>query len=157
MKFTLVKDLRQDPLMRPLLAGVLLFIALYLASDVYVKSELIGVSLPAAQVTFTGDEESFVEPISLTTLIEIVHGELFFMMLTLMTLCTIYARLRGGSRGARVLIHLTMLSALLSQAALVGAQMVSAELAVAWVTLFWCWHAAAFWMGTSALLALGRA
>jgi len=157
MRFTLVKDLRQDPLMRPLLLGVLLFIALYLASDIYVKSELIGVSLPAAYLTFAGDEESFVEPISLTTLIEIVHGELFFMMLTLMTLCAIYARLRGGSRRTRVLIHLTMLSALLSQGALVGAQMLSVDFAAAWVALFWGWHAAALWMGTSALLALGRA
>lgn len=156
MKFTLLKDIRQDPLMRPLLLGLLVFIILFFVSDIYLKHEQIGVTTAAAIMTFSGDEATFTDPISLSALLEILHGDIFFMMMSLMMLCAVYARLGNGSRRVGYLIHLTMSAALLSLVAMIAAQQFQGVLIALWVGLFWTWHTAALWMAAVSLLKLVR-
>lgn len=156
MKFTLVRDLREDALMRPLLAGLLLFALLFLGADALLKSEQLGLAPSALAATLYGDEENYVDPMPATSLTEQVHASLFFMMFTLLTLGATYVRLAGG-RGLRMLpMHLSMLAGLSDPALLLLAYYGDDAFVLPWLGAFWLWHAGALFMALASLARLVR-
>lgn len=156
MKFTLLKDLRTDPLMRPVLQGVLLFITLFIIADLLLKSHQIGLYGSQVALTLYGDEERYLDPISLSVLLELIHGDLFMSMLCLLTLSAVFIRLEPSQKRARAGVHLLFIAALLSPAALLGAHFGFALLVWAWVGLFWFWHLLALAMAASSAYRLLR-
>jgi hypothetical protein len=156
MKFTLIKDLRGDALMRPLLGGLLAFVLLFLIFDVIQKHEMIGLSPAAAAATLYGDEETFTEAITFTGLLEVIHGDTFFAMMSLLTLSAVYARLVDSTRKRLFFINTAMLGAFFSLLSLLGAFYFGTPFLYGWITLFFLWHLSAFGMTAESLWRLYR-
>lgn len=152
MKFTLVKELRDDALMRPLLAGLLLFMLAFLPSELLLEAERTGVTPETAAVTLYGDAENFMDPLPAETLLEQLHAKLFFTMFTLLTLGAVYIRLMGPGRFKTVPLHLTLLAALAEPPLLLLAYYRGEAYLLPWLGAFWLWHAGAFVL---ALVSLG--
>ncbi len=154
MKFTLVKDLKNDPLMRPLLSGLLLFTMLFIISDIGQKKHDIGLHVSSASATFYGNEAAFIDPISLEVVLQTVHTDLFFMMMILLTLGAVYGRLVPNTRKSRFMMHLLNASALGSLGVFIACYYT--PLVVLWVVLMWSWHIAALVMSLEAIYRLWR-
>jgi hypothetical protein len=154
MKFTLVKDIKNDSLMRPLLGGLLLFILLFLSADIFLKNDHIGLTPSHLAQTLFGNEEAFVEPASEHFLLELIHSDIFFMMMTLLTLSAVYARLCQNQKLRLVNINLTMLLALLSVMLLPLAYYLSPLFITPWIVTFYTWHLMAVVMTLASLFYL---
>jgi len=150
MKFTLVKDLQSDTLMRPVLMGVLVFILLFLGFDILNASHQVGLGFAEIHTYVYGNEEEFIDPISFASLLEYLHLSIFLMMMLLLTLSAIYARLCPSNRRAKTFINLSMLSAISSIISLLIAPYFS--LAIYLYSLcFWTWHIIATLMSLESL------
>jgi len=154
MKFTVIKDVKHDPLMRPLLGGLLLFILLFLGADIFLKDDRIGLTPSHLAQTLFGNEEEYIEPASEQFLLELMHSDIFFMMMTLLTLSAVYARLCQKARLRLININLTMVSALLSIVLLPLAYYLSAHFILPWIIAFYLWHILALMMTLASLFYL---
>lgn len=154
MRFTLVKSLHDDRLMRPLLTGLLLFASLFLIADIFLKRDHIGLNLVTLCATLYGDEETFTEPVSEHFMLELLHSDIFFMMMTLLTLSAVYARLCPIKRIAIVVINAAMLAAIADVVLLALAYYRGEAYLLPWLSAFWVWHIAALFMALASLLYL---
>ncbi len=156
MRFTLVKDLRTDALMRPLIGGLLLFTLLFLLFDVWHKIDQIGL-LPTDVITFLyGNEEEFIEPITQSSLLEIIHMDTFFAMMILLTLSAVYARLSDSTSRKMIMINLSMIGAIFGIISLPLAYFLHPLFIYLWLLCFWVWHMIAFGMCIESLWKLYR-
>lgn len=144
MKFTLVKDLRGNTILRPLLSGLLIFTILYLSADIILKKDHIGISYQTLSNTLYGNEDEFIEPVSFHFILELSHSDIFFMMMTLLSLSAIFSRLCKIDRFRSILIHTTMLSAILNIITLFLAYFLNPFFIYTWILCFWLWHIGAF-------------
>ena len=151
MKFTLVKDIKGDSLMRPLLGGLLLFMLLFLSADVLLKNEHIGLIPTHLSQTLFGDEEAYIEPATEQFMLELIHSDIFFMMMTLLTLSAVYARLCQNKTIRIVNINATMISALLTVLFLPLAYYLSAWFVLPYIIAFYSWHILALFMAMASL------
>lgn len=156
MKFTLIKELKSDALMRPLLTGLLLFMLLFLVSDLLSKNLEIGLTLDAATATLFGNEEEFIDPLSTKALLEILHADLFFMMMLLLTLSAVYGRVGPGTRFSHTLLHSVNLFALASVLLLPLIVYTALPLLTLWLVAVWGWHLLAFGISLQSLYRLYR-
>jgi hypothetical protein len=154
MKFTLVKNLKADPLMRPILLGLLIFTTLFLLSDFIIMIDFFGSSWQAINDTFYGNEEEFIDPLSWGALLEIVHKNIFFMMMTLMILVTIFIRLHKQNETTKFLVHLIMITALLSIITFVTAFYIPHYVLLFWLVSTLLWHILALYMSLSSTFKL---
>ncbi|MDA3946373.1 MAG: hypothetical protein PF439_06810 [Helicobacteraceae bacterium] len=154
MRFTLVKDIKNDTLMRPLLGGLLLFILLFVSADILLKSDHIGLTESKLTQTLFGNEEEYIEAVNEHFLLELIHSDIFFMMMTLLTLSAVYARL-CQNRSLRIInINVTMIAALLTIILLPSAYYVSAHFVLPYIVVFYIWHIMAFMMTLASLFYL---
>ena len=151
MKFTLIKDVKGDSLMRPLLGGLLLFILLFLSADIVLKNDHIGLTATQLSQTLFGNEEEYIEPVTEHFLLELMHSDIFFIMMTLLTLSAVYARLCQNKRLRLININITMTAALLSIIFLPLAYYVSALFIMPFIISFYTWHLMALMMTISSL------
>lgn len=154
MKFTLVKELRDDALMRPLLAGLLLFALAFLPSELLLEAERTGVTPETAALTLYGDEANFMDPLPAETLLEQLHAKLFFTMFTLLTLGAVYIRLIGTGRFKMAPLHLTLIAALAEPVLLLLAYCRGEAFLLPWLGAFWLWHLGAILLAFVSLLLL---
>jgi hypothetical protein len=143
MKFTLNNDHQSNPLMNTLLSGLLVFTLIFLTADIMVKAQHYGSTPIAIQTTLYGDEESFIEPIAFASLLEGIHADIFFAMMTLLTLGAVYGRVGRSKKLRIVLINLMMITALFSMIAPLMAHFVSPVWVTPWMISFVLWHATA--------------
>jgi len=146
MRFTLIKDLRSDALMLPLLNGLLLFSGTFIVADVFLKRDHIGLDRATLSNTLYGNEAEFTEPVTEHFILELLHSDIFFMMMTLLTLSAVYARLSAFKRVAAGVINLAMLSALADVVLMALAYYRGSGYLLPWLGAFWTWHAAALYM-----------
>jgi len=151
VKFTLVKDLKGDTLIRPLLGGLLAFILLFLSSDILLKSDHIGLNPTALEQTLFGNEEEYIEPVTEHFLLELMHSDIFFMMMTLLTLSAVYARLCQNQSIRNFNIHTTMITALLTIIFLPLAYYLSKAFILPYIISFYAWHILAIFMAIASL------
>jgi len=151
VKFTLVKDVKGDTLMRPLLGGLLLFILLFLSSDILYKAQHLGLTQSTLTQTLYGNEEEYIEPATTDFMLELLHADIFFMMMTLLTLSTVYARLCQNPRLRLTNINITMITALLSLIFLPLAYFLSAHFVLPYIVMFYSWHFMALMMAAVSL------
>ncbi len=154
MRFTLVKDLRSDALMRPLLNGLLLFTGAFLVADVFLKRDHIGLDRQTLSDTLYGNEAEFIDPVSEHFVLELLHSDIFFMMMTLLTLSAVYARLCPFKRIAAVVINLAMAAAIADAVLFALAYYRGDAYLLPWLGTFWTWHGAALFMASASLLYL---
>ena len=154
MKFTLIKDVKGDSLMRPLLGGLLLFILLFLTADILLKNDHIGLTPSHLSQTLFGNEEEYIEPVTEHFLLELMHSDIFFIMMTLLTLSAVYARLCQNKRLRLININITMIAALLSIVLLPLAYYLSPLFIMPWIISFFTWHFLAIIMSLASLFYL---
>ena len=140
MKFTLNNDHQANRLMNTLLSGLLLFTLLFLTADLIAKALHFGLTPEAVKTALFGDEEAFIDPLPFASLLESVHADIFFTMMTLLTLGAIYGRVGRSKRWRLILINVMMLSALVALAAPLLAYYVAAFWADVWYAAFILWH-----------------
>ena len=141
---------KTSPIKNPLLIKLILFLVLtlllYLGLDILLHHHQIGLTLSTATDTILGNEEEFLDPILFDTILERVHADVLSAMLTLMLLTTILVRLNPQSK--QRLVHLSFISAILTQVALLLAPSLTLFISL-WIILFVFWHLLAFFMGLS--------
>ena len=140
--------------MRPLLGGLLLFILLFLSADILLKNEQIGLTPSHLSQTLFGNEEEYIEPVTEHFLLELIHSDIFFMMMTLLTLSAVYARLCQNRSMRVVNINATMITALLSILFLPLAYYLSAHFILPYIITFYSWHILALFMSMASLFYL---
>ena len=151
MKFTLIKDVKGDSLMRPLLGGLLLFILLFLSADIVLKNDHIGLTPTQLSQTLFGNEEEYIEPVTEHFLLELMHSDIFFIMMTLLTLSAVYARLCQNKKLRLININITMTAALLSIIFLPLSYYLSAYFILPFIISFYTWHFMALMMTLGSL------
>ena len=154
MRFTLIKDLKRDPTMKPILAGLVSFILLYLISDIFVKKITIGLYPHDVKQTLFGNEEEFIEPLTQGSFLEFLHIEIFFVMMILLTLSAVYIRLRSSRAGSSIILHIVMISAILSILSIFAAYFASETFVYVYVLSFLIWHIFAIYMAISSFWSL---
>ena len=142
--------------MKPILSGLLGFILLYLISDVFVKNFTIGLLPIDVSQTLFGNEEEFLEPFTMGSFLELLHIEIFFMMMLLLTLSAVYIRLRRKQTRSSISLHLLMGGAILSIVSLFLSYFVSEIFIYVYVVSFFLWRICAAYMVLSSLWRLYR-
>lgn len=142
MRFTLLKDLRKDPLMRPLMGGMLLFLALFLLFDLLNARAMPGWDVEAVSTTLFGNEENFIDPIEPEVFWEMLHTQTFVTMMALITLAALFGRLCENEKAAVILVNVAMLSALFTLLALIAVFYLGSGWIIPYLTAFWLWHIA---------------
>ena len=154
MRFTLIKDLKQDTMMKPILSGLLIFTLLYLISDIFVKSSSFGIFEEMIKATLLGNESEFLDPITTSAFLEFWHMEIFFIMMILLTLSAVFIRLSGAKGFNIIIVNAVMISALISLVALGFSFFVNAAFVQLYVFSFFTWHICAVYMSLYSLLKL---
>ncbi len=140
------KEFDKNPLLKKLIIFLVLSLLLYLGLDVLLHHHQIGLTLTTATDTILGNEDEFLDPILFDTILECVHSDILSAMITLMLLSTILIRLNTQSK--QRLVHLSFITAIFSQVALLLASSLSLFIGL-WILLFLFWHLLAFIMGFS--------
>lgn len=151
MRFTLIKDMRQDKFMRPVLSFLLFFIIIYLISDIIVKYSSFGIFPDQISNTLYGNEEQFLDAISPSIFLEFWHVEIFFSMMILFTLSTIYLRVSQASKSAVLFVNIMMLAAISSLLSLVLAYYFSDSFVIFYALCYLLWHFVALFNSIDAL------
>lgn len=138
------KEFDKNPLLKKLILFLVFTLLLFLGLDVLLHHHQIGLTLATATDTILGNEEEFLDPILFDSLLERVHADILSAMIVLMLLATILIRLSSQSK--QRLVHLSFLTAIFTQVALLVANSLP-QFIVLWITLFLLWHFIAFVMG----------
>ncbi len=151
MRFTLIKDLKQDITMKPLLNGLLIFMLMYLIADIFVIDATLGLLVEDIKMTLFGNIDEYIDPIDKSVFLEYIHGEIFFMMMILLTLSTVYARLCSIKNYSIIIINILMLSALLALISLGISYFYAPNFLSVYVLSYFIWHITAFIMALHSL------
>ena len=157
MRFTLIKDLKQDRSMRPILSGLLLFTLIYLLNDVYVTKLSLGLFSEQIRTSLFGDVDEFLDPISRASFLEYIHIQIFFMMMLVLTLSAVYIRMTNKKTYSLLIVNLLMMSALLTLLTLGLSYFLNAIFINFYVFTFFTWHIVALYMSLSSLWSLNFA
>lgn len=144
MKFTLINNIQKDSAMSLILKGFLLFILLYLISDVLVMKSSFGISVETIHATLFGNEEEYIDPINEASFLEFWHTQIFFIMMVLLTLNAIFIRVAKRSRV--ILTNMLMISAVVSLVSLPLAFYMSDFFVNVYISTYFFWHAMAVYM-----------
>jgi len=151
MRFTLIKDLKKDSSMRPILSGLLIFTTLYLVIDVFVKYVSFGISSTMIELTLFGNEDEFIDPITQASFLEFIHTEIFFIMMILLTLSAIFIRVAKNTKLNFIVMNITMISSILSLIALFLSFFVSKIFISIYIITFFIWHLLSMYMSLVSL------
>lgn len=151
MKFTLIKDLKQDSLMKPILSGLLICTLLYLIADIIVKNATVGIFITDITYSLFGNEEEFLDPMLQSTFLEFWHIEIFFIMMILLSLSAVFIRLSTMNIKNLVILNTTLLSAIVSLISIVMSYFVSDSFLIVYVISFFLWHILSFYMALISL------
>jgi hypothetical protein len=144
VKFTVIKNIQKDSAMSLILKGFLLFILLYIISDIFVMKSSLGISAEAVNSTLFGNEEAYIDPINEASFLEFWHTQIFFIMMILLTLSAIFIRVAKRSRN--ILTNALMFSALVSLVSLPLAFYIWGFFVNIYLIGYFAWHALGVYM-----------
>ncbi|MDQ7046016.1 MAG: hypothetical protein Q9M32_08905 [Sulfurimonas sp.] len=151
MRFTLIKDLKQDALMKPILSGLLIFTLLYLLADVFVKQYTLGLFYDEIFLNLFGNEEEFLDPMLKSSFLEFWHIEIFFIMMLLLTLSAVFIRLYSNTSFNLLVLNTMLLSALLCIISIALSFFASEVFIHIYIISFFIWHILALYMSIYSL------
>ncbi len=154
MKFTVIKDLKQYKVMKPILSSVLIFSILYIVSDFFVKYNNFGITPEVVKLTVLGDEEQFLDPLGKNAFLEFWHIEIFSIMMVCFIVSTIYIRLSKGSYRALFIVNILLISAIISLVLLPVLYFYSSMFIYPYLFTFYLWHILIFVTSLISLKAL---
>jgi len=144
MRFTLIKDIKEDKTMSLILKGFLVFILLFLIADILVMNSSFGISIQKINITLFGNEDEYIDPITKASFLEFWHTQIFFIMMILLSLSAIFIRVAKRSRV--IIINILMISAIISLIALPISFYVTSVFITIYATTYFLWHITAMWM-----------
>lgn len=144
MKFTLIKNIKKDSAMSTILKGFLVFILIYLIVDILVMKSGFGITFDSVYTTLFGNEDEYIDPINEAGFLEFWHTQIFFMMMILLTLNSIFIRVANRSRSINT--NILMISAITSLISVVLAYYMYDIFVYLYVISFYIWHAMATYM-----------
>jgi len=144
VKFTLVKNIQKDSAMSLILKGFLVFILLYLISDILVMNSSFGITVDTITTTLFGNEDEYIDPINEASFLEFWHTQIFFVMMILLTLNAIFIRVANRSRVINT--NILMISAITSLISIVLAYYVSNFFVYVYMWSYFIWHGMAIYM-----------
>ena len=136
MKFLVSKDLAHSALLGNLMAGVVFALFFYLVLDIVLHAYVVGLDITTLSTTFYGNEEEFIEPILIDTLLLQVHIDLFISLFTIMIVASIYIRLYSTNLMTKWLVHLLFILGLLSPILLMVAYFTTVGFIYIWLVSF---------------------
>lgn len=151
MRFTLINNFKQDKTIKPLLNGLLLFMLMYFIADFFVVNATLGLFVSDIEMTLYGNIDEFIDPIDKSVFLEYIHGQIFFMMMILLTLSSVYARLCSIKHYSILVINILMLSALFTLISLFISYFYSQSFIYPYVLSYFIWHTTAFIMALYSL------
>ena len=154
MRFTLIKDIKKDRAMRPILNGLLLFTLAYLTLDFIVTNTSLGLTTDTIKVTLLGSEEDFIDPMSESLFLEYIHMQIFFLMMILLTLSAVFARVSNKKTFSLLLINSTMSAALVMLLLLILSFYTTSSFIPLYLISFYLWHIGAIIMTLYSLWSL---
>ncbi len=125
MKFLVSKSLRANPNFVLLLGFYSFLLLFYFTGDLFYFAHFFGESPHAVLLTLKGNEEEFLEPLSLLSLLEHFHISLFLGIMALFTSMAIVLRLNLRRRHKKIIILLSMTSLLVESLALLATYFIS--------------------------------
>ena len=146
MRFTLIKDIKQDQTMKPILNGLLIFTLAYLIFDVLVSSSSLGLFFSELNTTLFGNEEEFIDPLSEVLFLEYIHAQIFFMMMILLTLSAVFARVSNKKPYSLLFINITMITGISTLGTLILGYYSNAIFLHIYLLCFSLWHLGAIAM-----------
>jgi len=138
VKFTVIKNIQKNSPMSLILRGFLLFILIYLISDIFVLKSSFGITFDGVNSTLFGNEELYIDAINEASFLEFWHTQIFFIMMILLTLSSIFIRV--ASMGRVILTNTLMLSAIISLISLPLAFYLSDFFTNIYVITYHLWH-----------------
>jgi len=108
MKFFVNNDLKKEHPLAIMITALVILLALFTLSDLWVKGSLFGYSVSAIHLTLIGDAENFVDPFSFSTLLEMIHSDLFFSSLLFLVIAALSLRLTQDSNLSKILLLLLL-------------------------------------------------
>ena len=135
MKFTLINNLQKDSVMSLILKGFLIFILLYLISDILVMNSSFGLSAQSVNTTLFGNEKEYIDPISEASFLEFWHTQI---------LSAIFIRVSKKSRV--ILTNILMISAITSLISLAIGFYMSKLFISIYILTYFTWHIVAIYM-----------
>lgn len=144
MRFTLINNLQKDSSMSLILRGLIVFMLLFLISDILVMKSNFGISAQTINTTLFGDEEAYIDPISESSFLEFWHTQIFFIMMTLLTLSAIFIKVAKRSR--TFFTNIVMISAIISLISLPLSFYMSKFFTDIFIWTYFIWHTVALYM-----------
>lgn len=141
MKFLVTKELEKSIFLKYLMGSLVLFVVVFLVTDVIFHHYFIGLTVDQATTTLFGNEETFAEPILFNALLLQVHIDFFFSMFILLILAVIYIRLYVRDQSTYIWIHILFISGFMSPLLLLLNYFLSYSIGVlVWIIVFYIWH-----------------
>lgn len=140
MKFLITKELVRSTLLTKLILVVSVALLFYLVLDVVLHGYVIGFNLQGIINTLYGNEEEFIEPIIIDSLLLQVHINLFMSLFSMLIIASIYIRLFSEKKMTKLLVHLLFILGLLAPVALMIAYFTSVWVAYVWIVSFMASH-----------------
>ena len=126
------------------LKGFLVFILLFLISDILVMQSSFGISLESINTSLFGNEDEYIDPMTKASFLEFWHTQIFLIMMILLTLNAIFIRLANKSR--LIMTNLLMISAISSLISLPLAFYLSSFFVNIYLITYFIWHLLAIYM-----------
>ncbi len=147
MKFLVTKESAPSALLRSLMISVVFAIILYIFLDIVLHSYLLGSDIQTIQANIFGDEENFIEPLLIETLLLQIHIDLFMTLFGLMILTSIYIRFHNKQNFTKWFVHIVLFLGLISPIILLLAFFTIEIFIYIWLISFILWHILALIMG----------
>ena len=146
MRFVLIKDLKQDRSMRPMINFILAFILLFVIFAPVVQHTTIGLYESKVHTTFFGNEEEFLDPINGDYFLEYLHTQIFLVMMVMVTLSAIFVRVSRNNSFTKFVLITSNSSALLFLVALTLGYYVAPIVIPLYLLGYYIWFAATMLM-----------
>lgn len=156
MRFVIIKDLKRDRSMRPMINYILAFTLLFLVFTPIVLYTSIGLDESKIHTTFFGNEEEFIDPITPQAFLEFVHTQIFLVMMSMLTLSAVFARVVQSLHVTAILCIVNSF-ALLQFVFLLFSYYLYESMIIVYLGSFYIWMAGALFMNISTFLELNRA
>lgn len=140
MKFLITKELVRSALLTNLILAVSVALLFYLGLDVVLHGYVIGFDLQGIINTLYGNEEEFIEPIIIDSLLLQVHINLFMSLFSMIMIASIYIRLFSDKKMTKWLVHLLFILGLIAPIVLMIAYFTSMVFVYIWIVSFFAGH-----------------
>lgn len=141
MKFLVSKNIHSNPNFTLLLGFYSFMLLLYFVGDLFFLAHFFGSIPQDVLITIKGDEEEFIEALSLLSFLEHIHISMFLAIMALFTTMAIVLRLDLKKTHKGIIITVSMASLLISSLCFLGTYFLADNFIYPFYFTALLWHA----------------